>query len=319
MYREFYENGRVPSYAAVSTIFNLPFCYENMEELDYAIVGFPFEGGSVGRAETRYAPAVIRNHTSFKGELGYTDILKVDGTKLLKGTDLGEAPISFGYKKPSLQVIYETSKRIAESDTALIGLGGGQLVTLGELRGLKEVYGPVSLVHFDAEREVVDYEELYDDSTVIRRAVEEGLIAPSSSVQLGIRGGYNTKQECTYGKDMGITVLTASAMHEMSENEIIDRVKGIVGNSPCFISLNMNFLDPAYAPGVETPVVGGFSTHYLCKILRSLSCDVRSVGFDLVGLSSAYDAGQLAAQAAGAIVKDYLFGLAKKKQDLAME
>ena len=309
----FYEGG-VPSYSAICTLFNVPFKKE-LKEVDFAIEGFPFEAGSVNRAETRYAPSVIRNHVSFKGGLGYSEVLDVDADEFLTGTDLGEAPILFGYKIPSLRIIQEETKKIVDADTMLIGLGGGQLVTLAELRAMKEKYGPVALIHFAAERSCLDKEEKYDDSTAVIRAVEEGLIDPASSIQLGIRGGYESKEECEFGKDKGMTVLTASAMYDMTEEEVLAKIEEVVGEKPVFVSLDMSFLDPVYAPGVETPVVGGFSTHYLAKLLRGIAIKQTVKGIDVVNLTPAYDAGKVAAQASSSLIKSFLFGLAKKKQN----
>lgn len=313
MYKTFYEEG-VPSFSAICTMYNLPF-QGDLEEVDFAIEGFPFESASVNRAETRYAPSAIRNHVSFKGGLGYSEVLDVDADDYLKGTDLGEASILFGYKEPSLKVIYENTLKVISKKTLLLGMGGGQLVTLAELRAYKEQYGPVALIHFAAERSCRDYEEKYDDSTVVIRAVEEGLIDPAASIQLGIRGGYASKEECAFAKDLGMKVLTASNMYDMTEEEIVDCIKKTVGDKPCFLSLDLNFLDPVYAPGVETPVVGGFSTHYLAKILRFVAMGAKVVGMDVVNMTPAYDTGHVAAQASSSLIKSFLMGLAKKKQN----
>lgn len=309
----FYEGG-APSFSAICTMYNVPF-KKDLKEVDFAIEGFPFEAGSVNRAETRYAPGAIRNDVSFKGSLGYSEVLDVDADEYLSGTDLGEAPILFGYKEPSLRIMQEESKKIVDADTMLIGLGGGQLVTLAELRAMKEKYGPVALIHFAAERSCLDKEEKYDDSTVVIRAVEEGLIDPAASIQLGIRGGYESKEECEFAKDLGMKVLTASAMYEMTEEAVLEEIKKAVGDKPAFVSLDMNFLDPVYAPGVENPVVGGFSTHYLAKLLRGIGMEHTVKGIDVVNVTLAYDTGKVTAQASSSLIKSFLFGVAKKKQN----
>lgn len=312
MYKLFYED-EAPSFSAICTLFNYPF-KADLEDKDIAIEGFPFESASVNRAEARYAPSAIRNHISFKGSLGYSEILDVDAADYIKGTDLGEAVTYFGYKEPTLKSIYEDTLKVVNSDTILIGLGGGQLVTLAELRAYKEKYGEVALVHLSAKRSCRDYHEKYDDSTVIIRAMEEKLIDPKSSIQVGIRGGYDSKAECEFGKDLGIKVLPASKMYEMSVQEVIEEIKKQVGDKPIFISLDLNFLDPIYAPGVVDPVVGGFSTYYVKRILRELARDTKVKGFDLVGMTPVYDAGNVAAQASSSIIRSLIMGLAKKKQ-----
>lgn len=313
MYKEFYEGG-APSFSAVCTMYNLPF-KGDLNEVDYAIMGFPFDSASVNRSEARYAPSAIRNDVSFKGAVGYSEVLDVNADDYIKGTDLGEASIFFGYKQPSLEAIYNETKKVLESETMLIGLGGGSIVTLAELRAYKEKYGEISLIHFAAERNVTDYEIECDDSTIVLNAMQEGLINPATSIQLGIRGGYNSKAECEFGKDKGLKVVTASQMYCMSEEEIVKTIKEQVKDTPCFISIDMNFLDPVYAPGVVSPVVGGFSTHYLAKILRFIAMENNIKGLDLTGMTPAYDTGKVSAQAGSSLIKSFLFGIAKKVQN----
>lgn len=313
MLKGFYGDSIAPMYSGVCTFLELPF-KADLKEVDYAVFGMPFEAGSINRVETRYAPSAIRNHISFRNPLSFSDILNVDASETLQGTDLGEVPILFGYKTPSLRAIEEQVKEIVDNDVVSIGMGGGQLVTLAELRAMKEKYGKMAFVHFDSERDCRDCEEKFDDSTVVIRAIEEGLIDPSCSIQLGMRGGYESKEECNFAKDMGMTVLTAAMLHKMTEKEAVEKIKDVVGDTPCFISYDMSFLDPVFAPGVTTPAPGGFSTYFVNKVFRSLGLELNLKGFDIVDLTPAFDPGYITSQAASANMKAIIIGMSKRKQ-----
>ena len=287
---------------------------ENLSKVDYAVYGMPFEEGSINRGGTRNAPASIREDYSPIDKMGYSDIFHVNVPSYLTGTDMGDVDIDFGYKKSSLDEIEKFVKSVIDYDILPIGIGGGQLSTLAELRAVKEKYGPVALVHLDSSRDCRDCEEKYDDSTFFIRAIEEKLIIPENSIQLGIRGGYESKSECDYGKDLGVKVLTAAQMHKMTASDVVNDILQVVKDSACFITYDMSFLDPIYAPAVTTPVVGGFSTRYLNKILRGIAKELNTVAFDIVDLSASYDPMNITSQAAVSNINEFLVGLAKRKQ-----
>ena len=304
-----------PSFAGVATFQNIPF-QADLEGMDYAVIGVPYDCSSVMRAESRFGPTSVRAEAFDKNELGWSVDSQVYASGSFLGTDYGEVPIKFGYLEPSLQIIEEFTANIVQKGVICLAIGGGQICTLAELRAVHKKYGKVALVHFDAGRDVRSFGTEYDDETAIRKSIEEGLVDPSHSVQLGIRGGYYSRQERDYGKELGLEVLTASQMHEMNRKDVIAAIKNKTGSLPCFISIDLSFLDPAFAPGVTNPVSGGMASIDIRQIVRDifLSLDIKAA--DIVGLTPAYDPGHITAQLVHGLMCEMVCALAKRKENL---
>lgn len=305
-------NENCPSYAGVSTFQNIPFQAE-LDGMDYAVVGIPYDCSSVMRADARFGPNDMRSEPSFKSGIGWSSDLQIQVGDDFCGTDLGEAPIKFGYLTPSLRIAEEYTAKIINKGAISIAVGGGQIITLAELRAVKKKYGKVALVHFDSNRDVRNFGAEYDDATAIRKVIEEELIDPAHSIQLGIRGGYYSKEECDYAKDLGMKVLTASQMHEMTRSEIMSVIAETVGDMPCFISVDMSFVDPAFAPGVTTPVSGGFASVDIRQIIRYIGVELDVKAMDVVDFTPSYDPGHITAQLVESIMRDSVAAFAKRK------
>lgn len=297
-------------FAGINTFHNLPYMAD-LKDMDYAILGVPFDTAAADRCGSRFAPLYIRADGSFRTGFGFHTSLDVYGDAV-KGTDMGEIFTYNGYTTPTLPLIESAVAKIIETNTISILLGGGQICTLPELRALKKVYGPMAMIHFSADRSVSDEEDYMDDNVLIH-AIKEELIIPEKTIQLGIRGGYDSKEQADYAKDLGLTVISAAKLHDMPLEETIAFIKEKTGDSPCLISLDMGFMDPAYAPGVAVPKPGGFSTYEIRTILLSLVSSLNMKAFDLVNLVPMYDAGQITTQAADGILYDVVCALAKRK------
>lgn len=287
---------------------------KNLSNIDYAVYGIPLEEGSKNRGGTRNAPAAIREDYTDINERGYSEVYDVNIPDYLQGRDIGDVDIDICNKNNSLHVIEGFVQDIIDSDVLPIAIGGGNLATLAELRAMKKKYGKVALIHLDSSRDCSDYTEKYNDDTFFIRAMEEDLILAENSVQIGIRGGYHCKAECEYGKDMGVTVLTAIQMHEMTADDVAERIIEIVQEIPCFVTYDMSFLDPVFAPAVTTPITGGFSTRYSNKIIRRIARELNIVGLDIVDVSVPYDIMNITTQAAVSNMNEFLVGMAKRKQ-----
>lgn len=306
----FIENNSV--FAGINTFHNLPYMAD-LKNMDYAIIGVPFDTTAVNRCGSRFAPLYIRADGSFRTGFGFHTSLDVYGESVC-GTDMGEIFVYEGYTTPSLPLIETAVTKIVETNTISILLGGGQICTLPELRALKKKYGPMAFIHFSNDRSISD-EEDYMDNNVLVHAIKEGLILPEKSIQLGVRGGYASKEQADFGKDLGLTVISAANLHDMPLNEIISLIKETVGDCPCLISLDMGFLDPSHAPGTAFPKPGGFSTYETRTILLNLVSTLNMKAFDLVNLVPMYDAGQITTQAADGILYDIICALAKRKSN----
>ncbi len=182
----------------------------------------------------------------------------------------------------------------------MVSLGGDHFISYPLLRAHAAKYGPLSLLHFDAHRDVEpDEGGRIDHGTMFNYAIRERLIEPRRSIQLGIRTTYHGER--TYG----MNILYADRIHSMTAREAGAAIVEILGNHPVYLTFDIDCLDPAFAPGTGTPVPGGLSTHQALSILRELS-SVNFIGMDLVEVSPPYDQSEITALAGATIVLEYL-------------
>lgn len=283
------------------------------EGLDFVIAGAPFDTASSFRSGSRFGPNAIRNISVM---MKPNNVLQqVNIMEELKGGDIGDFNVVPGYIHPTYKYIEEGVTEIINNGAIPIVLGGDHSITLGELRAIAKKHGPVALLHFDSHSDLCDevFGEKYNHGTPFRRAIEEGLIDPSHSIQIGMRGSLYDPDEHKMAKELGMLLVPGFKVHEMGINEIVKMIKERVGDKPCFLTFDIDFVDPAYAPGTGTPEVGGFTSHETLTILRNL-VDLDYVGFDIVEVLPAYDHGEITAYLGANIVFEYLSILAVKKK-----
>ena len=234
----------------------------------------------------------------------------------LKGGDIGDFNVTPGYIHPSYAAIEEGVSQILEKNAVPIVLGGDHSITLAELRAVAKKYGPVALVHFDSHSDLCDtvFGEKYNHGTPFRRAIEENLIDPSHSIQIGMRGSLYDPNEHKMAAELGMKLIPAHKVREMGTDALIQAVLERVGDKPCFLTFDIDFVDPAYAPGTGTPEVGGFTSFETLDMVRRIK-DLNYVGFDIVEVLPAYDSGEITAYMAANIVFEYLSILALKKKN----
>lgn len=307
-------NSLCPNFAGIDTFHNIPF-QADLEGIDYAVMGIPYDCGSIMRAEARLGPGSVRVESFDKNELGWSTDCQVYAGGSFRGTDYGEVPIKFGYLEPSLRIIEEFTSNIVKKGVTCIAMGGGQICTLAEVRAVSRQYGKLALIHFSASRCVRDFGAEYDDETVVRKMVEEGLVDCAHSIQLGIRGGYYSKSERDYGKELGIEVIPAFQLHEMEREDVINAIKNKSDGIPVFVSIDLNCLDPAFAPGVTNPISGGAASVDIRQIIRDIFIHLDIKAADIVGMTPAYDPGHLSAQLVHGIMVEMVCSLAKRKQN----
>ncbi len=307
-----YDNDNMPAFCGIHTFHSIPF-QDDLKEMDYAVIGIPFDTTAVNRCGSRFAPTYVRTDASFSNHFGYNTILEVIADTV-SGTDLGEISVANGYTEPSLAAIENGMEQIYKNETLSLAIGGGQICTLAELRAANKTYGPLALVHLSADRCITPCDDITDGNT-ISTAAKEGLFDPAKSVQLGMRGGFNSKEEADYLKDKGMKVISASTIHTQPLQETISEIVKQVGDAPCMISLDMSFLDPACAPGVDLPKGGGFSTYETRKMIRELVLALDVKALDIVNIVPMFDSAQLTTQAADGILCDAISACAKKKMN----
>lgn len=301
-----------PRFCNTGRFMRLPEC-EKGAKLDFAIKGIPFDTGCSYRTGARFAPAAMRAISSMIKP--NNPILEVNIMDYLKGDDLGDMPIIPGYIRETYDVIEREESAIIEDGTIPICLGGDHSITLGELRAIAKKYGPVSLVHLDSHLDLCEsvFGMPYNHGTPFRRALEEGLIDPSRSIQIGMRGSLYDADDFKNAAELGFKVIPGHVLHEMGMAEAGAAIRERVGDSKAFFTMDIDFVDPAYAPGTGTPEVGGFTSWETLSLIRETK-DINFVGFDIVEVAPPYDHSEITAYLGANIAFEFLSILAYQKK-----
>jgi agmatinase len=276
-----------PRFSGPRTFMRLPHV-EDLHEVDVAVVGIPSDGAQVFRSGSRFGPEAIRSASVMLRN--YNPMLDVDVSGRLSLVDYGDVPTVPGSTADSLERSAAALVEVAAAGVVTLGLGGDHTVLLAELRALAVVHGPLALVQLDAHHDVWDEyfgQKLFHGS-VVRRAAEEGLLDPARSVQAGMRGSLTAKADAALPAELGFDAFSYAELAELGPEAFAERVRARVGDAPCFLSFDVDFVDPAFAPGTGTPEVGGPSSREALAYLRALTgLDFR--GFDCVEVSPPYD------------------------------
>jgi agmatinase len=288
-----------PRFSGPRTFMRLPHV-RNLEGVDVAIVGIPTDGAVVFRSGARFGPEGIRSASVMLRN--FNPMLGVDVVERLSLVDYGDVPTVPGSTADSLERSERALVEVVDAGVTTLCLGGDHTVLLAELRALARKHGPLALIQLDSHHDLWDEyfgQKLFHGS-VVRRAIEEGLVDPSRSVQAGLRGSLGSAEEAGYPAELGIDALTYEELAALGPAGFSQRVRDRVEDAPCFLSFDIDFVDPGYAPGTGTPEVGGPSSREALTYLRSLAgLDFR--GFDCVEVSPPFDpAGQTAFVAANA-------------------
>ncbi|MCX7376592.1 MAG: agmatinase [Alphaproteobacteria bacterium] len=267
----------------------------------FAVAGIPLDIGTTNRAGTRDGPAAIRRASR----------MLVDGAHphswvepaALDLADLGDFAIALGDIPASLAAIEAQAAGLRH----LIALGGEHGITLPLLRALRTRLGhPVGLVHFDAHVDTWEdnFGQVFGHGSVFWHAIREGLVDPSRMIQVGIRSPVQREVwDWTVGQ--GVTILSGQDVQEMGPIEVAARIRAVVGAQPCYLSFDIDALDPAHAPGTGTPEIGGLASWQALAILRRLG-GLGFVGMDIVEVAPAYDVAEITALAGATMVWEYL-------------
>jgi agmatinase len=260
----------------------------DLDGVDVAIVGVPTDDAVSFRSGARFGPEAIRSASVLLRP--YNPNLDVDVVERLSMVDYGDAPTVPGYVEESLRRVEEHLRPIHAAGTIPLVLGGDHSIVLAELRAAAAVHGPLALVHLDAHADVWDqyYGVKVFHGTVFRRAVEEGLIDPARSIQAGMRGTLYGRGDVEEPGRLGFDALQMEELRALGPEAYGERVRARVAGTPVYLSFDVDFVDPAFAPGTGTPEVGGPTSAEAMAFLRALTgLDVR--GMDCVEVSPPYD------------------------------
>jgi agmatinase len=271
----------------------------DLRGVDVAITGIPFDQAVTNRPGTRFGPEAIRRASNQHAWGPYWPWF-FDPFDTLGVVDYGDCFFDWGRKEDVPRTIEQHAAEIIGTGVSMVSLGGDHFISYPLLRAHVAKHGPLSLVHFDAHRDVEpDAGGRIDHGTMFNYAIRDGLIDPRRSVQLGIRTTY--RGERTYG----VNIIYADRVHTAAASEIAGEVAAAVGDNPAYLTFDIDCLDPAFAPGTGTPVPGGLSTHQALSIIRNLAA-INFVGMDLVEVSPPYDQSDITALAGATLVLDYL-------------
>jgi len=266
----------MPRFGEVPTFMRLPI-ERDPAELDIALVGVPFDGGTTNRPGARHGPREIRNMSSLMRRVHH--VSKIAPYELCRVGDHGDSPINPIDLMDSLARIEAFYTQLHEAGAAPLTAGGDHLITLPILRAIARER-PVGLIHFDAHSDTGDTYfggEKYTHGTPFRRAVEEGLLDPRRIIQIGIRGSMYSPDEKDWAQSVGIRIVHIEEFFELGVAGTIAEARRVIGNGPAYLSFDVDGLDPVYAPGTGTPEIGGYSTAEAQRMIRGLA------GLDLIG------------------------------------
>lgn len=276
-----------PRFSGIRTFMRLPHVTD-LEGVDFAVIGVPFDTGATYRVGARFGPEGIRSASALLRPYhpGH-DVVIFD---YLSGVDYGDLPVIPGYLPESHAQIEEGLKPILAAGVTPIVMGGDHSITLPELRAVAGKYGPVALIQFDSHGDVWDEYFGGKDThgTPFRRALEEGLLDTSRSSQVGLRGPLYEAADIQQSRDFGFQVFTTDEVRQAGHNAVIQAVKDRAGQGPCFLTFDIDFVDPTFAPATGTPEVGGFNAWESQSLIRGLA-GLNFVAFDLVEVAPPYD------------------------------
>lgn len=260
----------------------------NPAGVEIGLIGVPFDGGAENRPGQRHGPREVRNMSSFIRAIHH--VTRMNPFALCRVADLGDVPITNAFNlEGSHANITEFFNKVHAAGTVPLSVGGDHSITLPILRALASG-GPVGLIHIDAHTDTID-EELgsrYTHGTPFRRAVEEGLLDPHRTVQIGIRGTQNSTEGWDYSLNSGMRVFFIEEVVERGIAAVAAEARQVVGSRPTYISYDIDSLDPAFAPGTGTPETGGMTPREAQALLRSLR-GLDLVGGDVVEVSPPFD------------------------------
>lgn len=293
----------------ITTFMRLP-ASRDVEGVAVAIVGIPFDSGTSYRSGTRFGPRKIRESSLLLW--GYNAVLEIAPAETLQIVDYGDVEIIPVEIVKTMENITRETSSLLEKNVTVIALGGDHSVSLPLLRAHAATFGPLAVIHFDSHPDTWDQEfpgQPYSHGTPFRRAIEEGLIDVNAYVQIGIRGSVSQSNDLAEAREMGARVLTIDQVFEQGIPATIREMQAVAGERPVYISLDIDSVDPAFAPGTGTPEVGGLSSYQILQLVRGLR-GLNLVGFDLVEVSPPYDHGEITAILAANLVFEFLSLLA---------
>ena len=274
-------------YAGVATLLRRPLVSDS-SGVDIALIGVPYDGATENRPGARHGPREIRNMSSFTRSVHH--VTRVNPYELCNIADLGDVNFSNPFDiQQCFADITDFYRKICAAGAVPLSVGGDHSISLPILRAVA-AERPVGMVHIDAHTDTNDLEcgENFTHGTPFRRAMEEGLLDPKKTIQIGIRGAQNTEESWQASEDAGIRVMYMEEFTSLGIEATLEEVRRAVGQGPTYVSFDIDSLDPAFAPGTGTPEIGGLTPIQAQALIRGLA-GLNLIGGDVVEVSPPFD------------------------------
>jgi len=277
----------MPRFGGIASMMRLPIA-TSAQGLNAAFIGIPLDTGTSHRPGARFGPRQIRAESCLLRP--YNMATGAAPFDALQVADLGDVPINTYSLAKSLPIITDFYDEVLASDCIPLTLGGDHTIALPILRAVARKHGPVALIHVDAHADVNDdmFGESIAHGTPFRRAVEEGLLACDKVYQIGLRGTGYAADDFEWPRSQGFTIVPAHEVWYQSLAPLMERIRRHLGDTPCYLSFDIDGIDPAYAGGTGTPEIGGLTVPQALEIVRGCR-GLNIVGADLVEVSPPYD------------------------------
>ena len=305
------DSSKVPRYAGPATFARLP-RLDQVAHADVAVVGVPFDTGVSYRPGARFAPSAVREASRLLRPYNPgLDVSPFERVQVVDGGDIAVNPFHIG---EAIETIDQAATDLQAGGTRLVTIGGDHTIALPLLRAVSRIHGPVALLHFDAHLDTWDtyFGEPYTHGTPFRRAVEDGILDTEAISHVGTRGPLYGKKDLEDDRRLGFGIVTSSDVMRRGVDETVDALRQRIGARPLYVSIDIDVLDPAHAPGTGTPEAGGMTSRELLEIVRGLR-GLNLVGADVVEVAPAYDHADITSVAASHVAYDLVSLLALKE------
>jgi agmatinase len=301
---------RTPRFAGLTTFARLP-TSEQVGAWNIGVVGVPFDTGTSYRPGARFGPSAVRQGSRLLRP--YHPDLEVSPFQAVQVVDAGDIPCTPFDIEEAVTQIADGADQLLEGGRRLVAIGGDHTIALPLLRATARRHGPVALVHFDAHLDTWDtyFDARYTHGTPFRRAWEEGLLLPDGSAHIGTRGPLYGSSDLEDDDRMQFWRVSSAEVGERGVADVVRSLRSRVGDAPVYVSVDIDVLDPAHAPGTGTPEAGGLTSRELLGLLRGLD-GLALVGADVVEVSPSYDHAEITAIAAAHVTYDLVSLLAKR-------
>jgi len=300
----------VPRFAGSATFARLP-RIDEVSDVDTAVVGVPFDSGVSYRPGARFGPAHVRESSRLLRP--YNPAGDVEPFANHQVVDAGDMAVNPFDIEAAVNQVHAGARMVLERAGRMLTIGGDHTIALPLLRAMSERHGPVAVVHFDAHLDTWEsyFGAKYTHGTPFRRASEEGLIDRTGSVHVGTRGRLYSPTDLADDRELGFQIVHGVEMDEIGAHGVIERIAERIKGRPVYVSVDIDVLDPAFAPGTGTPEAGGLTSRELLSILRSFG-ELNLVGADIVEVSPPYDHAEITGIAASHVAYELVSAMARK-------